>query len=67
MRFWLVEARKAKNLTQQNVAKNIGVTRQMISAIENCTASPSVLVAKAIGKLLDIEWTRFFEGEERNE
>ncbi len=61
MREWLIESRNRKQLTQKDVADNIGITRQMISAIENGTASPSVSVAQSIGKLLDFEWTKFFE------
>lgn len=61
MREWFVVLRKKSNLTQQNIADEIGVTRQMISAIENGDAEPSVTTAKSLGNLLNFPWTRFFE------
>lgn len=61
MRDWFIELRKKSNLTQQNIADQIGVTRQMISAIENGDAEPSVSTAKLLGELLNVPWTRFFE------
>ena len=61
MRDWFTELRKKANLTQQNIADEVGITRQMISAIENGDAAPSVTTAKALGDLLNFSWTRFFE------
>lgn len=61
MRDWFTELRKKANLTQQNIADEVGITRQMISAIENGDADPSVTTAKALGDLLHFSWTRFFE------
>lgn len=61
MRDWFTELRKKANLTQQNIADEVGITRQMISAIENGDADPSVGTAKALGELLNFSWTRFFE------
>lgn len=34
MRNWLIEARKSKKITQQNVAKALKISQQMYSAIE---------------------------------
>ncbi len=61
MRSWLIELRKSKNCTQQDIADAVGVTRQMIGAIENGEATPSVVTAQAIGKKLNFPWTRFFD------
>ncbi len=61
MRDWFTELRKKADLTQQNIADEVGITRQMISAIENGDADPSVATAKALGDLLNFSWTRFFE------
>ena len=61
MRNWFIKLRKEANLTQQNIADNVGVTRQMISAIENGDAEPSVATAKALGNLLNFSWTQFFD------
>lgn len=64
MRDWLISLRESSNLTQQSVADSIGVTRQMISAIENGTATPSVGNAKSLAKLLNFSWTKFYEQQD---
>ena len=56
--------RVGNGITQQMLADEIGVTRQMISAIEN-GANPSVETAKAIAAVLGFDWTLFFpDGQE---
>ena len=61
VRSWLVELRTSKGLTQQDVSDKVGITRQMISAIENGDADPSVKAAQSLGEALGVPWTRFFE------
>ena len=61
MRIWLKEAREKYGMTQEKIAKEIGVTRQFIGMIENDSAIPRPDKAKAIGNLLNIEWTKFFD------
>lgn len=61
MRKWLIQLRKEKNLTQQDIADKIGITRQMISAIENGEASPGIKTAKALGAILNFDWTKFYD------
>lgn len=56
----LVEKRKEIELTQQEMAKKIGVSRQYYNDIENGKRQPSVGTAKKIGELLEIDWTIFF-------
>ncbi|MFW5649131.1 MAG: helix-turn-helix transcriptional regulator [Candidatus Alkaliphilus sp. MAG34] len=62
----LKEARELKCMTQQELATAIGRDRSLITKIENKDTFPSVETAKAIGKVLDIDWTLFFKeiGEE---
>lgn len=52
--------RKEKELTQQEMAKKIGISRQYYNDIENGKRQPSVGTAKKIGKLLGVDWTIFF-------
>ena len=54
--------REKNKCTQLDLAKSVGITRQMISAIEN-GASPSVETAKKIAGALGFDWTLFFEDE----
>jgi len=59
-RQWLISIRKDKCLTQEALAERVGLTRQMISAIEQ-GQSTQCKTAKKIATCLDIDWTRFFE------
>lgn len=61
MRDWFVELRKSAGLTQQNIADRLNITRQMVSAIENGDANPSVNIAKSLAEILNCPWTKFFE------
>ena len=51
------QARLEKNLSQTDLAKNIGVSRQTINMIENddynSTISLCIKICKALGKTLD--------------
>ncbi len=52
--------RKEKGLTQQEMADEVGVSRQYYNDIENGKRQPSVTIAKKIGEVLEVEWTIFF-------
>lgn len=47
------EARKAKKLSQEELAKACGVSRQTINAIENNKYDPSLLLAFQLAQQLD--------------
>lgn len=64
-RNWLAAVREQKKLTHQKVADLAGIKRQYYGMIENGERTPSVSTAKKIAKILDFEWTLFFE-ERRN-
>lgn len=63
----LKDTREVKNLTHEQVAnlvsKNLpegkSISRQYYGMIENSDRTPSVDVAKAIAKILEISWTIF--------
>ena len=52
-----------KNMTQEQVANECGVERTTICMIETCHNKPSVELAKKLGKVLDIDWTKFYEDQ----
>ena len=61
MRRWLKELRyKSNNMTQGQLAEKVGISRTMITEIENGNANPSVEVAKKIAAVLGFDWTRFY-------
>lgn len=63
LKLILIGHRKERNLTQGQVAEltGLGITRQFYTMIENVDRRPSVEVAKALGKVLDVDWTIFFD------
>lgn len=65
MREWMKDARKKKNLTQEQVAERIGCSRSLITDVENEKASPSISTAKAIAETLDFKWTIFFDDNKK--
>ena len=58
-------ARAEKNLSQEELAKLAGVTRQTISSIENGQYCPSALLAFMLSKKLEkrVDDLFFLEGE----
>jgi DNA-binding XRE family transcriptional regulator len=65
MRGWLKKLRhESHNLTQEQLAKMVGISRTMITEIENGNANPSVEVAKKIASVMGFNWTRFYEDED---
>ena len=60
----LADIRKAKHLTQEEVARTVSISRVAYTNIENGKRNPSPKVAKRIASVLGIPWTIFFESEE---
>ena len=54
------EFRKIKNITQDELAREIGVTRQTINAIENEKYSPTLLLAIKLAKYLEVPVEELF-------
>lgn len=50
----LQSIRKEKGVTQEDLAKKVGVTRQTIICIEHGNCSPSISVALKLGKELGV-------------
>lgn len=60
-REWFKKAREESNMTQEDIAKKVGVTRQHIGMIENGITNPSTELAKKLGNILGFSWTKFYE------
>lgn len=63
MREWLKNLRMQVDMSQQELAEKVGVSREYITMIENNERTPSVSVAKKIGIELNFDWTIFFDKE----
>lgn len=66
MKNRIEEIRKAKNIRQEEFAKEMGVSRQTISSLENGRYNPSILLAYKIAKYfaMPIEEVFIFEEEQ---
>lgn len=57
----LAKARTDKGMTQQELAKALGITRAAYTNIENGKRKPSVKIAKKLAVILDLNWVAFFD------
>jgi len=64
VRRWLIDIRKAKDLTQGAVAAAVGISQPSYCAIENGTSDPKKETAKMIGATLGFPWIRLYEDDE---
>lgn len=66
MKNHIEERRKARGMTQQQLASELGVSRQTIISLENGKYNPSILLAQSIARLFGerIEDIFIFEEEE---
>ncbi|WP_339314691.1 helix-turn-helix transcriptional regulator [Paenibacillus sp. FSL M7-0896] len=60
MRHWLVQFRKTKGLTQQQVAEITGISRSYYADIEQGTKGASGKAAKLIANALGFDMNLFF-------
>jgi len=56
----VMKKRKLLELTQEEVSEKLSISRQYYNEIENFKRTPSVNLAKEIGKVLDLDWLVFF-------
>ncbi|EJL29996.1 helix-turn-helix transcriptional regulator [Brevibacillus sp. BC25] len=61
MRDWLKTKREEKGMNQEQVALESEISRSYYTLIESGSKTPGVKVAKKIAKVLDLEWTKFFD------
>lgn len=59
--------RQQKNLSQADLARASGVSRQLLCMIENGHRSASVQVAQALAPVLGVDWPEFFPSKTPSE
>ena len=64
MKNHIEKLRKERDMTQQQLAAAVGVTRQTIISLENGKYNPSILLAHAIAVLFDRSIEEVFVFEE---
>ena len=67
MRNRLEEIRKAKGITQEELANALEVSRQTVGSLENGRYNPSIILAFKIARFFDIsiEEVFFYEEDEK--
>lgn len=60
-REWLIAYRKAKGLTQYEVADALEIKQSIYSAYEIGTRTPKPKTAKKIANIFKFNWTKFYE------
>jgi putative transcriptional regulator len=66
MKNRIEEVRKQKNITQDDFAKTLGVSRQTISSLENGRYNPSILLAFKIAKYFNMTIEEIFICDEED-
>ena len=64
MKNRIEQIRKAKSIRQEEFAKEMGVSRQTISSLENGRYNPSILLAYKIAKYFELSIEEVFIFEE---
>lgn len=66
-REWLIAYRKAKGLSQEDVANAIGCSQSCYGNYESGFRTPSPSVAKKIARIFKFDWTRFYDENDGKE
>lgn len=67
MRNWLIAIRKARGLTQIQLADIVRMSPSYIALIETGERKVPVWTAKRIASALGFEWQRFYEDDSEKE
>lgn len=59
-REWLIAARKSKNLTQEEIADKLAITRTAYARYENAERTPTPAIASEIENILGVKKEYFF-------
>lgn len=57
----LIQARRQKGYTQEDVAKLVRISRVAYNRIERGKMNPSIPVAKKIGEVVGMEWPDLYD------
>ena len=67
MKNHIEERRKARGMTQQQLASELGVSRQTIISLENGKYNPSILLAFRIARYFDLPIEEIFLYDEQED
>lgn len=61
----LLNLREAAGLSQEELGRKLGISRQAVSQIETGKNTPKVSTAKKLGEILGFDWTEMFNDKVR--
>ena len=64
--FDLKNKREASGLTQEELSRKLGISRQAVSLLENGINKPTVENAKKLGEILGFDWTELYDDKVHN-
>lgn len=62
----LLKKREEAGLTQEELGRKLGISRQAVSMIEIGKNTPRVSTAKKLGEILGFDWTELFDDKVHN-
>ena len=65
IRQWLRDMRTAQGMSQKGVANLVGISQPSYHQIESGENNPSVDTAKKIADVLQFEWPRFYQDDQK--
>lgn len=62
----LLKKREEAGLSQEELGRKLGISRQAVSSIEIGKNTPKVSTAKKMGEILGFDWTELFNDKVHN-
>lgn len=62
----LLKKREEAGLSQEELGRKLGISRQAVSMIEIGKNTPRVSTAKKLGEILGFDWTELFDDKVHN-
>lgn len=62
----LLAKREAAGLTQEELGRKLGISRQAVCALESGKNMPRITTAKKLGEILGFDWTELFNDKLRS-
>lgn len=56
----LLAKREAAGMSQEELGRKLGISRQAVSMLESGKNTPRVTTAKKLGEILNFDWTELF-------
>jgi len=62
----LLAKREVAGMSQEELGRKIGISRQAVSMLESGKNTPRITTAKKLGEILNFDWTELFNDKVHN-